>query len=509
MLGSSVLQDLQVETLADSFNTRTDAGRAALIERLSNPTADSSVIADRQKQLTQIKSVVRGDHRQHVFELLNTLKTTEAPVRSIIHAGNDERHKEWYTQILWSASGKFAFLNTFGWLTELVVAVRTVVLPGIAAMLPIFVFATPIVAAILQGQSVSLKSYVQVLSDAIKRALPPVMGKPRFAGKGGPLEIGEQFIHIGVSLAMFVASIWSQISSAIKMRTVVADMRQRAVALRSYSQSLQELALLLGVSLPDGLRLVWDTNDLGAFGEGWNVGSALEKLLHMGGQLDMFVAVARRGFTCIPKTEHHEMRLTDLWHPGLGDKRVYNSIRLGGGGASEHAILTGPNRGGKSTVLKSLGAAVLMHQTLGIVFARQAILPIFGSIQTALHPADTLGKMSLFEAEIDFAREIRDLKHEGPLFLMMDEIFHGTNAHEGTEASRVFLDWLYAEPVGSIFSVISTHYLDLPRQYTQVQRFCMEAYQTDAGLRYTYRLHPGINELSSVREILRERGLLR
>jgi DNA mismatch repair ATPase MutS len=159
-----------------------------------------------------------------------------------------------------------------------------------------------------------------------------------------------------------------------------------------------------------------------------------------------------------------------------------------------------------------------MSQTLGVVFARRARVPVFGAIITALAPADRLGAMSLFEAEIEFAKGVRErLEREsatGPMFLMMDEIFHGTNAHDGVEASQVFLDELYAGAGHTpIFSIVSTHYMELPRRYATVaQTLCMEAARDPADsdrLIYSYRLCPGVNQFSSVREILRERGLLR
>jgi DNA mismatch repair ATPase MutS len=180
-----------------------------------------------------------------------------------------------------------------------------------------------------------------------------------------------------------------------------------------------------------------------------------------------------------------------------------------------HVLLTGPNRGGKSTLLKALGAATLMSQTLGIVFGRNASMPIFESIVTALSPADTLGQLSLFEAEIEFAKNVKTLAVQGggPMFLMMDEIFHGTNAHDGVEASEVFLDELY-DLSAPIYSIVSTHYMSLPDRYGPLQKtqnLCMEASIDPADpdrLVYTYRLRPGKNGHSSVREILRERGLL-
>ena len=233
----------------------------------------------------------------------------------------------------------------------------------------------------------------------------------------------------------------------------------------------------------------------------------------------MLAAVAglkRTAFVTHTDSGTEGFTIKNIYHPGLTSRRVYNSLTLTD---RHHVLLTGPNRGGKSTLLKSLGSAVLMSQTLGIVFARQATLPVFGSIITALAPADVLGKMSLFEAEIEFAkgvkaRLLRETDSASPMFLMMDEIFHGTNAHDGVEASQVFLDDLYGSVAGSVFSVVSTHYMELPERYGsgQTRNMCMEASVDPEDvdrLIYTYRLCEGVNRFSSVREILIERGLMK
>jgi DNA mismatch repair protein MSH6 len=230
----------------------------------------------------------------------------------------------------------------------------------------------------------------------------------------------------------------------------------------------------------------------------------------------MLTAVGTRKRICFPTLSETSLEITDIYHPGLeAGRRIYNSIMIGEQDCRKHVLLTGPNRGGKSTLLKSLGAAVLMSQTLGVVFARKARMPVFGSIVTALNPTDTLGALSLFEAEIEFAKDVKATiaTSTQPVFLMMDEIFHGTNAHDGVEASQVFLDQLYSAGGATVFSVVSTHYMDLPNRYGEkhTQNLCMDARvdpEDSDRLIYSYRLIPGVNQYSSVREILRERGLL-
>jgi DNA mismatch repair ATPase MutS len=232
----------------------------------------------------------------------------------------------------------------------------------------------------------------------------------------------------------------------------------------------------------------------------------------------MLAAFAMTKGTCFPVLGSADgLQIRDLYHPGVKrSRRIYNSVDLGSADRRRHVLLTGPNRGGKSTLLKSLGCAVLMAQTVGIVFGRSATLPIFDNIITALSPQDVVGKLSLFEAEIEFAKDVKQrlATTPGNTFLMMDEIFHGTNAHDGVEASQVFLDDLYSnKTTAGLYSVVSTHYMDLPSRYGDkwTQNLCMEA-SVDPNdpdrLVYTYRVCDGVNRFSSVREILRERGLL-
>ena len=61
----------------------------------------------------------------------------------------------------------------------------------------------------------SLQRYLTILQRALRQAMPSSLGKPRFAGRGGIAEMAEQFVHIGIAIAMFVASAWNQVSAAL------------------------------------------------------------------------------------------------------------------------------------------------------------------------------------------------------------------------------------------------------------------------------------------------------
>jgi energy-coupling factor transporter ATP-binding protein EcfA2 len=553
--GPYVLRDLDVDGLLQSLPTYTSVGRDTLLSRLSNPINDVDELERRQAQIKRIRASCKENKetKAKILAARQILKDAETDVVSVGAAASDPRHAEYYTQILWPVDSKVAFLNKFDWFNEAIVFFRTIFLPGLSVILPIFVFIAPFIFYnLVLNEPLTFEGYYKLLNESLKKAMPSVLGKPRFAGSGGILEFGEQFVHIGISIAMFGASIWNQVSAALSMRAVVTDMRHRASSVLAFSNATSDLAALLGHPLSADL-VAWSSGQLGLFGHAWNEPERVKALLKAAGELDMLAAVATAKRTCFTSVGSNIV-LSDLYHPGVTEeKRVYNSLTLGGDKEKNHVLLTGPNRGGKSTLLKSIGSAILMAQTVGIVFAKSATLPVFQNVITALSPQDVVGKLSLFEAEIEFAKDVkaRLTMAKGPTFLMMDEIFHGTNAHDGVEASQVFLDQLYDSTVKDVFSVVSTHYMDLPARYgsvclspavssdvsgsgfsdvsdvsgsvvsdasgssdisgAKVQNLCMDSSVDPADpdrLIYSYRVIQGVNRFSSVREILRERGLL-
>jgi energy-coupling factor transporter ATP-binding protein EcfA2 len=521
-LGDNTIRDLDVDSLVSIFPVSTEVGREALRVRLQSPISESAILLERQAEVKALRLLCKAN-RTAIDTAIATLKDCEADVVSVGAATSDKRLMEYYTQILWASDSIAAPLNHRGWLTELVVFFRTILLPGLTVILPLFVLIAPfLLYHFILKQELTTSTYFDLLQGSIKKALPSVLGAPRFVGKGGFLEMGEQFAHVAVAFVMFGFSAWSQVSSALSMRGIVADMRKRANSVVRFTEAVKNLQSIIGKSgtplpewsLPEWSLPEWSDGPLGVFGDAWNDATRIHRLVEIAGQLDMLIAVASQKRICFPVYDASALHIQDLYHPGLQqEKRVYNTVTMNDKGR-RHVLLTGPNRGGKSTLLKAIGSAVLMSQTLGIVFGRKASLPIFESIVTALSPADTLGKLSLFEAEIEFAKNVKALALQGggPLFLMMDEIFHGTNAHDGVEASEVFLDELYDLPA-PIYSIVSTHYMSLPDRYgsAKTQNLCMEASIDPADpdrLVYTYRLRPGKNGHSSVREILRERGLL-
>jgi hypothetical protein len=215
-LGEYALRDIDVAGIAETFNTLTTAGRTQLVARLSTPVADSTILQKRQAELRMVRTVCKdAEACAEVENARAVLRDTEEDIRAILDAKNDKRHAEYYNQVMWAPGSFTAFLNERGWITELIVLFRTLLLPGMSVLMPLAILLMPVLLfRYVLKQPLTMTGYFKMIASALKKAMPSVLGKPHFAGRGGAMELGEQTVHLGVSAAVFVGSIWSQISAA-------------------------------------------------------------------------------------------------------------------------------------------------------------------------------------------------------------------------------------------------------------------------------------------------------
>ena len=178
-------------------------------------------------------------------------------------------------------------------------------------------------------------------------------------------------------------------------------------------------------------------------------------------------------------------------------------------GVDHHAVLTGPNGGGKSSFLRALLQCVLIGQAYGVAPADKMVLRRFGWISSGLRLQDAPGTRSMFETEVAFAARLLRLSHErGPGFVIYDELFHSTNPPDGIRTAKVFLKQLWSR--SNILSVVSTHVFDLVEAAPEsVQRLCCQATQMpDGKLKLFYAVNKGVCRLSSVQSIWERFGLV-
>lgn len=169
-------------------------------------------------------------------------------------------------------------------------------------------------------------------------------------------------------------------------------------------------------------------------------------------------------------------------------------------------IISGPNRGGKTVALKTIGLLALMSQA-GIHIPAQegSRLGVFDNILAEIgDEQDISAGLSTFSARLEHLKEIVDQAGESSL-VVLDELGAGTDPDEGTSLAMAILDYLSER--GSL-SAISTHYQKLKR-YGLINKKAQNAsveFDHEEG-RPTFRLLTGLPGVSHAIKIARDLGI--
>lgn len=189
-------------------------------------------------------------------------------------------------------------------------------------------------------------------------------------------------------------------------------------------------------------------------------------------------------------------------HPLIANP-VKNTVVL-----DKSIIITGPNAGGKSTLIKACLISCLFTQTLGLACCDRLVMSApFVHIRSQMMVPDCKGSESLFEAEMMRSKESLDaVESGGDAIVFMDEIFNSTNPVEGIAGA-----YAIAKKLSEKCKVmITTHFLYLTKlaktsPYKLLKMNVQEA--TEARkVSYPYRVAPGISRQYIALTLLKERG---
>jgi DNA mismatch repair protein MutS2 len=201
-----------------------------------------------------------------------------------------------------------------------------------------------------------------------------------------------------------------------------------------------------------------------------------------------------------------EVSLSGARHPLLvlsGRPVVPNDLKVGRPYLC--LILTGPNAGGKTVALKTLGILTLMATAgLSIPASADSVLSTFHGIFVAVGDEQSVeGDLSTYSAHIRRLNEILREADRGSLVLL-DEVVSGTDPREGAAIARAFLETLADREVRV---VATTHFEELKGIAFGDRRFENGSMAFDGDhLRPTYRLSLGVPGRSMGLEIARSLG---
>jgi DNA mismatch repair protein MutS2 len=168
-------------------------------------------------------------------------------------------------------------------------------------------------------------------------------------------------------------------------------------------------------------------------------------------------------------------------------------------------VVSGPNAGGKTVVLKTAGLLSLMAQAGLLVPAAEADMPVFHQVHADIGDHQSIAaNLSTFTAHIQNVRRVSD-ELESPALVLLDEVGTGTDPEEGSALGVAMVDY-FRERGAHV--IVTTHYSGLKMYATNTPGVINASVEFDERtLKPTYRLLVGLAGSSSGIEIARRFGL--
>jgi DNA mismatch repair protein MutS len=222
---------------------------------------------------------------------------------------------------------------------------------------------------------------------------------------------------------------------------------------------------------------------------------------------------ARRRFVRPLMHAGDEVEIVQGRHPVIEvfseDPFVPNSVYLNNS-TDRLLIITGPNMGGKSTVLRQTAIICVLAQMGSFVPAEKARLPLLDRVWTRVGASDDLTRgRSTFMVEMTETAAI--LHNSTPRSLvLLDEIGRGTATFDGLSIAWAVAEYLHDSPDHAAKTLFATHYhelTELAERLPGAQNYQITATEREGEVVFLHRLERGRASKSYGIQVARLAGL--
>jgi hypothetical protein len=393
---SGVLRDAHIDELPAFLNVSTHAGANSMRKQLTRWSSTPSRLKARSSRARCLKSALRSDTRlRPLFEEFSKVE----PTFDELLTPPTELEEESYSQLFFQ-SAVLRPLNHIPLFVAILTFMKKTIIPAIMVAMPLLTIIAPyIIVRYIMGMPLTFTEYVMTAKNMY-------LGQTN----GNPMASIKQLTQIAGFIFTTVHSVYQPIQTMMHIRAIDATVRKKAddivrgVELYEQIRAIFDEYGIRTPRLPLPVDIMGDRHRLIAF--------VLEHSFHIRllldwiGAWDVSVALAQcKTVTCVEWTERPEIFVKSTCDTRIRpEKQKRFTIQLGGD-VQKNILLTGPNRGGKSTVLRALIRSVLLAHTYGVAVGSSCRMTPLDWVKSSLRIEDLPGSQSLFEREIAFAKD--------------------------------------------------------------------------------------------------------
>jgi hypothetical protein len=506
---SSVDAILDTTRFSEWCGLQTAAAKTHLNSQLSQWSSDQENLSALSARFKRFKLAFQKDPKfyEECYGIFKEIAECETELNNLVNS-DSKLERESYGEILFFRP-VLQPLNFLPCALSIWAFIRVYLLPGLSFLVPILTLLAPyIIVRFIFNVPMTLQNYSQILQSMVSGNFAQIMNPtaaPSAPSASNPFSFIKQFGIVAVTLIQGIIQPYWTYKHLNSIDGIILTHGQIITRFKELYTRLQDILTTHGFTffkcpLPDF------STEREAIAQAIISPSYFKIALKYIGSLETLMSLANQRDVYPVKWIKHDtpvFRITDTYDfqvPANARKTI--SVEFS---QERHALLTGPNKGGKSTVLRALSSSALLAHTYGAAIGQLQLTP-FTKMFVCLKPDDLPGSKSRFEREIEFTANT--LKYSQPILVLIDELYHSTNPPDALRSCDIYCQQLWNKT--NTISVISTHLFELvDKSPTNIKRICCPARIDDAGdIHFEYALKSGICKVSSVDELLRLNGLI-
>jgi hypothetical protein len=503
---SSIESIIDSEKFSDWIGLQTQSSKKCINKQLTDWSNDPKRLSSLSTRFKRFKEAFKRDPNfyEESQQIFKEIAECEKDLTKLVNT-NSELEKESYGEILFLRP-LLKPLNFIPYILTIWSFIRVYFLPGISFIIPFLTLLAPyIVLKFAFNLPITLNNYFNILHSMVSGNFGKVMDPSAPVASISPINFIKQF---GVIFLTFIQGIiqpyWSY-KHLKSIDTIISEKGQLVIKFKNLYEKLQTLLSTHGFNffkcpLPeirgDRNAAAYAILESSYFKLALKYVGSVEVIMAMAGKEEINPVHWVKSSTPIFRSQD-----TFDFQVPKENRKVVSAIF----DKNTHALLTGPNKGGKSTVLRALSISALLAHTYGCALGKLTLSP-FSKMFVCLKPDDLPGSKSRFEREIEFTANT--LKFSEPILVFIDELYHSTNPPDALRSCQIYCKQLWKKE--NIISVISTHLFELVENSDKnIQRLCCPARIDEVGdIHFEYTLKSGICKVSSVDELLKNNGLM-